>query len=112
LGRLTQRSRMMEYDQPLVWVALALMMLGLVMVYSASIALPDSPKYAGYASTHFLFRQATYICIALVCAAIAFRIPVKIWQTLAPWLFVATLILLLLVLIPGIGKGVNGARRW
>ena len=109
---LSSRSRMLEYDQPLVWVVLLLMLFGMVMVYSASIALPDSPKYAGYKSTHFLVRQATFICLAMLAGLAAFRIPVKTWQKLAPYLFVATMLLLVLVLVPGIGKGVNGARRW
>jgi cell division protein FtsW len=108
----SQRSRMLEYDQPLVWVTILLMLFGMVMVYSASIALPDSPKYAGYKATHFLLRQATFIAISLAVGFAAFRIPVKTWQKLAPYLFVATLILLVLVLVPGVGKGVNGARRW
>jgi len=43
-----RQSKMMEYDQPLVWVTLLLMLLGMVMVYSASISLPDSPKFANY----------------------------------------------------------------
>lgn len=109
---MVQRSRMTDYDQPLVWVPLLLMLFGMVMVYSASVALPDSPKYASYDSTHFLVRQATFIAISIMTATIAFRIPMRIWQRLAPYLFVATLILLILVLVPGIGKGVNGARRW
>ncbi len=108
----SQRSRMMEYDQPLVWVTVLLMLFGMVMVYSASIALPDSPKYAGYKSTHFLMRQAIFIVVALVASLMAFRIPVKTWQKMAPYLFVLTLVLLVLVLVPGVGKGVNGARRW
>ncbi|WP_241673264.1 putative lipid II flippase FtsW [Lacisediminimonas profundi] len=103
---------MMEYDQPLVWVTVLLMLFGMVMVYSASIALPDSPKYAGYKSTHFLMRQAIFIVVALVASLMAFRIPVKTWQKMAPYLFVLTLVLLVLVLVPGVGKGVNGARRW
>jgi len=107
-----QRSKMMEYDQPLVWVVLLLMLLGMVMVYSASIALPDSPKYAAYKNSHFLMRQATFICVGLVAGLFAFRVRVEDWQRFAPYLFVGTLILLTLVLIPGIGKGVNGARRW
>lgn len=107
-----QRSKMMFYDQPLIWVTLTLLLFGMVMVYSASIALPESSKFAGYKSTHFLLRQAIFIMIAIVCAAGAFRIPIKVWERLAPWLFVATLVLLALVLIPGVGKGVNGARRW
>ena len=109
---LSQRSRMMDYDQPLVWVTILLMMFGLVMVYSASVALPDSPKYAGYKTTHFLMRQAIFISIALLASLVVVRIPMSVWQKMAPYLFVITLILLVLVLVPGIGKGVNGARRW
>jgi cell division protein FtsW len=107
-----QRSRMMEYDKPLVWVTILLMLFGMVMVYSASIALPDSPKYAAYKNSHFLIRQATFIAISFVFGWLAFRVPIQTWQKAAPYLFVAVLILLVLVLIPGIGKGVNGARRW
>ncbi len=111
-GGFSQRSRMLEYDQPLVWVTILLMLFGMVMVYSASIALPDSPKFAGYKPTHFLVRQASFIAISLVVGFMAFRMPVKTWQKLAPYLFVGTLVLLVLVLVPGVGKGVNGARRW
>ena len=57
---MTQRSKMMEYDQPLVWVVILLMLFGMVMVYSASISLPDSPKYASYNNNHFLIRQASF----------------------------------------------------
>lgn len=109
---LESRSALMEYDQPLVWVVLLLMLFGMVMVYSASIALPDSPKYANYKNGHFLLRQAAFITVSIIAAFIAFRVRVETWQRLAPYLFVATLVLLILVLVPGIGKGVNGARRW
>ena len=112
LPGVVQRSKMMEYDQPLVWVVVLLMLFGMVMVYSASIALPDSPKYANYKNSHFLVRQAIFICAALVAGFVAFRVPIATWQRWAPYLFVATLLLLILVLVPGIGKGVNGARRW
>lgn len=111
-GNHVQRSRMMEYDQPLVWVTLLLMLFGMVMVYSASISLPDSPKYAAYKNSHFLTRQAMFIGIALLAGLMAFRVKIETWQKIAPWLFVFTLALLVLVLIPGVGKGVNGARRW
>ncbi|MBI1890033.1 MAG: putative lipid II flippase FtsW [Burkholderiales bacterium] len=107
-----QRSKMMEYDQPLVWVVVLLMLIGMVMVYSASIALPDSNKYANYKNYHFLVRQAAFIGVSMIAALLAFRVKVETWQKLAPYLFVGTLILLALVLVPGIGKGVNGARRW
>ena len=112
LPGVVQRSKMMEYDQPLIWVVVLLMLFGMVMVYSASISLPDSPKYANYKNSHFLVRQAIFISAALVAGALAFRVPMATWQRWAPYLFVATLVLLALVLVPGIGKGVNGARRW
>ncbi len=107
-------SKMMDYDQPLVWVTLILMLFGMVMVYSASIALPDSPKFAHLQGRHeyFLFRQMGFIAFSLVAAFITFRIPVAVLQKMAPLMFVGTLVLLMLVLIPGVGVVVNGARRW
>jgi len=100
------------FDQPLVWVVVALLLWGLVMVYSASIAMPDNPKFAKYTHTYFLVRHAMWVVTAFVAALIAFQVPVAIWEKYAPWLFVASLVLLIAVLIPGIGKVVYGARRW
>jgi cell division protein FtsW len=105
-------SKMMEYDQPLVWVTLLLMLLGMVMVYSASISLPDSPKFANYKNSYFLTRQAIFIAVSMVAGSLVFRIPVAAWQKYAPYLFIGTLILLVLVLVPGLGVVVNGGRRW
>ena len=100
------------FDQALLWVTVALLMFGLVMVYSASIAMPDNPKFARYAPTHFLMRHVLSLAVGFIVALLAFQVPVATWEKLAPWLFVASLILLMLVLVPFIGKGVNGARRW
>jgi len=107
-------SKMMDYDQPLVWVTLILMLFGMVMVYSASIALPDSPKFSYLEGRHeyFLFRQMAFIGAAILAGYVTFRVPVATLQKLAPLMFVGTLILLILVLIPGVGVVVNGARRW
>lgn len=106
------RPQVLEYDQMLVWVTVLLMLFGMVMVYSASISLPDSPKYAGYTNNYFLVRQALFIAIGLIVGFGVFHIKVEVWQKYAPYLFVLTLVLLAAVLIPGLGKGVNGARRW
>ncbi|MFC5400588.1 putative lipid II flippase FtsW [Undibacterium jejuense] len=103
---------MMSYDQALVWVTMILMLFGMVMVYSASISLPDSPKYANYTKNHFLVRQALFILVSLTAGIFAFRVPLSSWQKITPYLFVITLILLAAVLVPGLGKGVNGAKRW
>lgn len=112
LRGVAQRSKMMEYDQPLVWVTVLLMLFGMVMVYSASISLPDSPKYASYSNAHFLIRQALFITLSAFVSFFVFRVRIENWQRWAPYLFVGTLVLLVLVLIPGIGKGVNGSKRW
>lgn len=109
---LGQRSRMLEYDQPLIWVTLLLMLTGIVMVYSASIGLPDSPKYANYKNHHFVLRQSLFALTGLFLGLLAFRVRIEQWERWTPVLFIAALILMLLVLVPGIGKGVNGARRW
>lgn len=110
--RIGQRSSMLEYDQPLVWVTLLLLLGGVVMVYSASISLPDSPKYANYKNHHFLLRQTMFVLIGLLAGLFAFRLKIEQWQKAAPALFIISLVLMVLVFIPGIGKGVNGARRW
>ncbi len=112
LGAGARPSKMMEYDQPLVWVTILLLLLGMVMVYSASISLPDSPKFASYKNAYFLQRQARFIGIGLVAGLFAFRVRIEDWQKAAPLMFAATIMMLMLVLIPGIGHGVNGARRW
>jgi len=107
-----QPARLLGFDQALVWVVVALLALGLVMVYSASVALPDSPRFARYQPTHFLSRHVLAIAIAAVAAAVTLRVPMSVWEKYAPLLFIVALVLLVFVLIPGIGKGVNGARRW
>jgi len=104
--------RLLGFDQALVFVTMALLLWGLVMVYSASVAMPDNPKFSRYESTHYLLRHAFSLAVALVVAVLAFQIPMSTWEKAAPWLFVASLLLLVVVLIPFIGRGVNGARRW
>ena len=104
--------RIAGVDQALIWVTVALLMFGLVMVYSASVAMPDNPKFARYTHTHFLTRHVVSLLVAFIAAVVAFQVPIATWEKLAPWLFVLSLVLLILVLFPFIGKGVNGARRW
>ena len=104
--------RELGFDQPLLWVVVALLAWGLVMVYSASIALPDNPRFANYAHTHFVLRHGISMTIGVIAAMVAFQFPLRAWEKMAPWLFAVALVLLVLVLVPFIGKGVNGARRW
>ena len=105
-------TRIQSVDQALVWVVVALLMWGMVMVYSASIAMPDNPRFERYSQTHFLIRHVISILAGSVMALLAFQVPTQTWEKMARPLFVFALVLLVLVLIPFIGKGVNGARRW
>jgi len=104
--------RMAGFDQALLWVTVALLMWGLVMVYSASVAMPDNPRFARYAHTHFVVRHMLSLVVAFIAAVLAFQVPLATWEKVAPWMFVISLLLPILVLVPFIGKGVNGARRW
>jgi cell division protein FtsW len=104
--------RTSSFDQGLLWSALLLASIGLVMVYSASIAMASAEKFTGFRSSYFLVRHGAYLSIGLVLAAALFRVPVWLWQKAAPWLFIGGVALLVLVLIPGVGREVNGSRRW
>ena len=104
--------RWVGFDETLAWVIAGLISLGLVMVYSASIQLPDSPKYSNYVPTHFMSRHVLSVGLAVIAACVTLAIPMRTWEKMAPWLFVLALLLLILVLIPGIGKVVNRSRRW
>ena len=108
----TQVAPVRGFDQPLVWVVVALLLWGLVMVYSASIAMPDNPRFAKYTHTYFLVRHALWLVMAFVGALLAYQVPMARWEKMAPWLFIGSLVLLIAVLIPGVGKVVYGARRW
>ena len=107
-----QRPAMAEYDRSLAWAAFLLVATGLVMVYSASIAIAEGSRFTGNNSAYFLIRQSIFLALALFAATLTFMVPVRVWQTSAPWFFLAGMVLLVLVLIPGIGREVNGARRW
>ncbi len=101
-----------EYDSALIWVTVLLLGFGMVMVYSASIAIAEASRVTGNSAVYYLSRHAAYVLISLVAAGLVFQVPLRTWQRAAPILFVFGLVLLTLVLIPGIGREVNGSRRW
>jgi cell division protein FtsW len=108
----TQQVRWSSFDASLTWVIVGLLAFGLVMVYSASIQLPDNPRFANYTPTHFFTRHLLSIAVAGIAAAVVLTIPIQTWEKAAPWIFVIALVLLIAVLLPFIGKVVNKSRRW
>lgn len=106
------RNAVTEYDEILMWIVLALLSIGLVMVYSASITTSEESRFTGFQATYYLIRHGIFILIGLGAAIFAFQVPVQTWQKWAPYLFMAGVVLLALVLIPGVGRSVNGSRRW
>ncbi len=106
------RREVHEIDYLLLWSILFLLFTGLVMVYSASIAIAEGGKFTGHQPGYYLMRHGIFLCVGLIAASVAFQIPLSLWQKYAPYLFMIGVVLLAIVLIPGIGKDVNGARRW
>jgi cell division protein FtsW len=101
-----------EYDEALLWIGIALLGIGLVMVYSSSIAIAEGGRYGVSQPAYFLVRQLLFVAIGTLAGIIAFQVPMRLWQQAAPYLFLFGAVLLVLVLIPGIGREVNGSRRW
>ena len=101
-----------ELDMTLFWSVVLLLSLGLVMVYSSSIAMSEAEKMTGYRMHYYLMRHAIFLVIGVVAACVSFQIPIALWQKMALPLFILGGFLLVLVLIPGIGREVNGSRRW
>ena len=105
-------ARPQELDPALLWSALTLLLFGLVMVYSASIATAEGSRFTGHQPAYFLIRHGVFLAVGLIAAVMVFQVPLRAWQQAAPWLFLAGVVLLVLVLVPFLGREVNGARRW
>ncbi len=83
--------------------------LGLVMVASASVGIAEQ-HFGG--AFYLIAKQAVFVSIGLSLAYVMYQVPLRIWETLGLWLLVVAFVLLVLVLIPGIGRTVNGSTRW
>lgn len=106
-----KRTTLQPYDIALLWVTVAIVLIGLVMVYSASISIAEQ-RSASHSGQYYLWRQLAYLMIAVVVAVATFRVPSNQLQGLSAGIFVMAALLLILVLIPGIGRSVNGSLRW
>lgn len=106
------RTSMPSFDLGVIVAVTALVMFGLLMVYSASIALADGPRYESYGRYYFVLRHGVFVVLGLIGLAFTLSVPMRVWHKLAVPLFLVAVLLLIVVLVPGIGREVNGARRW
>ena len=106
---MSKKNVQYDFDNALIFVTGALLVIGLVMVGSASISIADGKL--GQPLFYFN-RQLIFAVIGLVLAALVVSVRLEVWRQLAPLLLIVGVGLLVLVLIPGIGREVNGSRRW
>ena len=81
IGALPRNPRtMLVYDASLAWAAILLLAIGLVMVYSASIAMAEASAHTGYRAWYFLVRHALFVGVGVIAAFVAFQVPMKEWS--------------------------------
>ena len=76
-----------KYDEVLLWITIALLVFGLVMVYSASLATAAASKFTGFQPAYYLIRHGLFIFIGVAAGVAAFQVSLQNWQKLAPYLF-------------------------
>lgn len=104
-----RHNNKVDIDFPMLVACMLLMGIGLVMIASASSAV----AYTNTGNTfHYFIRHMIYVAIALVAGGVTLFIPMSVWQRHSGWLLVAAFFILMVVLIPGVGREVNGSRRW
>ncbi len=99
----------LQVDKTLVLVLLAMTGIGLVMVASASIPIAEQKTHQPF---YFLIRQFAYLLVGMLGGYFILKVESNRWRRWAPVLLLFALVSLILVLMPGIGKVVNGSRRW
>ncbi len=98
-----------EFDRVLLLAATALVLLGLLMVASASITAADREMGA---PLYYLVRQAAYLAVGALAGAVCMTVPLHVWERSSSLLLIFAYLLLVAVLIPGVGREVNGSTRW
>lgn len=104
-----RHNNQVDIDFPLLTACALLMGIGLVMIASASASVAEINNGNTY---HYFVRHLVYIVLALIAGGLTLFVPMSLWERYSGWLLALALILLVLVLIPGIGREVNGSKRW
>src|SRR5512135_2058177 len=108
-ARSSGQPRSLVLDPWVIGTVAALLLIGLVMVASASIGVSEKETGAAF---HYFTKQLVFVALGLVAAGIGLAIPTRVWDERSTWLLIGAFVLLVLVLVPGIGYVVNGSRRW
>ena len=96
-------------DYTLLVAIIGLGLFGAVMIASASMAFAAETYGSPF---YFVSRQLFFLAVGAFVGVAVFRLPLSVWEKYGPHLILLSLFFLLLVLVPGIGKEVNGSRRW
>lgn len=107
----SDKNRDSLIDEPLLFSAIVLAAFGIIMVYSASIAYAahDPSLHNQY---YYIIRHVMYLFVGVTAGTIAFITPTSFWRKNAVKIAIMVIILLIIVLIPHLGRSVNGAKRW
>ena len=108
-ARSSGQPRRLLLDPWIIGTVCALLLIGLVMVASASIGISEKETGAAF---HYFTRQLVYVALGLVAGCVGLAVPTRVWDEYSKYLLGGAFLLLVVVLIPGIGYEVNGSRRW
>jgi len=110
-SELTKKNSQFEsvIDVVLLLAALIILCLGLIMVASTSVSIADKNAAQPF---YYFIRQSIYAGVGILAGLIVFRVPLSVWMKSGPMLIVVSVVLLLMLFLPGVGREVNGSIRW
>lgn len=102
-------ASVLPFDPWVLGCAITLVLTGFVMISSASLDVAMKNNGTPY---FYVIRQAVFIVLAMISAVVVWNFPISFWEKTGHWWMITAGVLLILVLVPGVGKGVNGSHRW
>lgn len=97
------------YDKWLIFAVISIVVMGLLMMTSASIEISDKVLHQPF---YFLFKQLVFLTVGILIGGIILQVDSDYWEKIGGYILLAVLLMLSLVLIPGVGHKVNGSARW